>query len=67
MMDDAGMLSMLQLIAHVKKSVAMDHVIASQMRAQNVSFYIFIDIFFFGKGNEIYVNSIHVKEGWSSG
>ena len=36
MMDDAGMLSMPQLIAHVKKSVAMDHVIASQMRAQNV-------------------------------
>ena len=50
MMDDAGMLSMPQLIAHVKKSVAMDHVIASQMRAQNVSFYIFIDIFFFWEG-----------------
>ena len=61
MMDDAGMLSMPQLIAHVKKSVAMDHVIASQMRAQNVwkvlgtgnekrgggrSFILFIYIFF---------------------
>jgi hypothetical protein len=36
MMDDAGMLSMPQLIAHVKKSVAMDHVISAQMREQNV-------------------------------
>ena len=36
LMDDAGMLSMPQLIKHVKKSVALDHVVSSMMRAQRV-------------------------------
>jgi hypothetical protein len=36
LMDDAGMLSMPQLIAHVKKSVKLDHVISDQMTAQRV-------------------------------
>jgi hypothetical protein len=36
LMDDAGMLSMPQLIKHVQKSVRLDHVIAEKMREQNV-------------------------------
>lgn len=36
LMDDAGMLSMPQLIAHVQKSVRMDHVIETQMKVQRV-------------------------------
>ena len=36
LMEDAGMLSMPQLIEHVQKSVQLDHIIQEQMKAQNV-------------------------------